>query len=52
LTKKSENKSNVNIEESKRTVSFMTDWWEGVGFGINEAVWSNLLPGSGSGSAS
>ena len=53
LTKKSENKTNVHLEESKRTVSFMTDWWEGLGFGINEAVWTNIRPsGSGSGSGS
>lgn len=52
LTKKSENKSKVNIEESKRSVFFMADWWEGVGFGMDGCVWSNLLPASGSGSGS
>lgn len=53
LTKKSQNKTRVHIEESKRSVFFMADWWEGAGFGMNGCVWSNLLPqGSGSGSAS
>ena len=42
LTKKSANKTRFSIEESKRTVSFMADWWEGLGFGINGAVWTNI----------
>jgi len=41
-TKKSVNKTKVKIEESKRVVIVMTDWWEGVGFGVNEAVWTSL----------
>lgn len=48
LTKKDVNKSRFNIEESKRQVFLMTDWWEGVGYGINEAVWTNVTAGSGS----
>lgn len=40
LTKKSANKTNIGVEESKREVSFMCDWWEGVGFGMNAAVWT------------
>jgi len=48
LTKKDVNKSRFNIEESKRQVFLMTDWWEAVGFGINEAVWTNVTAGSGS----
>ena len=38
-----------DIQESKRTVSILTDWWEGLGFGMNAAVWTNLQKtGSGS----
>jgi hypothetical protein len=50
LTKKDINKNKVNIEESKRQVFLMTDWWEGIGFGINEIVWTTYGTGSGSGS--
>lgn len=42
LTKRAKNKNSLNIEESKRTVSFMADWWEGIGFGMDAAVWTNL----------
>lgn len=43
LKKKSKNKTNINIEESKREVSFMADWWEGIGFGMDAAVWTNTI---------
>lgn len=52
LQKKDINKYKFNIEESKREVFFMTDWWEGVGFGINEIVWAfdpSITEASGSG---
>ena len=42
-------KNNFKLEEAKRAVAVMADWSEGLGFGINEAVWTNILP-SGSGS--
>lgn len=41
ITDKTMNKETVKIEESKRCVSIMTDWEEGVGFGINQVVWTN-----------
>ncbi len=41
-TKKGQNAAMVRVEESKRCVSIMTDWWEGLGFGINELVWTNV----------
>ena len=47
------NKYRFNLEEQKREVFFLTDWWEGVGFGINEVVWAydpSVTPSSGSGS--
>lgn len=51
LMKKSANKTKMKIEESKRTVSLLTDWWEGVGFGMDAVVWTNIQKsGSGSGS--
>jgi hypothetical protein len=42
LTKNLNNKTNIKIEESKRTVSFLANWWEGIGFGMDGVVWSNL----------
>jgi hypothetical protein len=42
LTKKSANKTKFSIEETKRSVSFLCDWWEGLGFGIDAAVWTNI----------
>jgi hypothetical protein len=52
LTKKSKNSASFKVEEAKRNVAIMTDWWEGFGFGLNEVVWTNVKapeePGSGS----
>jgi len=42
LTKNLQNKSSLKIEEYRRTVSLIGDWWEGVGFGMNGVVWTNL----------
>lgn len=41
LTKRGEGKAKIKLEESKREVDMLTDWYEGVGFGCNAAVWSN-----------
>lgn len=42
-------KNSWKIEEAKRAVAVMGDWAEGLGFGINQAVWTNIQPtGSGS----
>lgn len=43
-------KNSFKIEEAKRAVAVMGDWSEGLGFGINQAVWTNK-PASGSASA-
>ncbi len=49
LTKKAANKTNIKIEEYRRVVSLLADWWEGLGFGMDAAVWTNVRPtGSGS----
>jgi len=50
ITKKGQNAGKFLIEESKRCVSIMTDWWEAIGFGINEIVWTTAGTKSGSGS--
>jgi len=42
ITKKGENAAKENIEEAKRCVNVMTDWYEGLGFGIKELVWTNV----------
>ena len=44
ITKKGENAGKVKVEESKRCVSLMTDWYEGLGFGLNETVWTTVQP--------
>lgn len=43
-TKKAANKTNFKVEELKRQVFIMSDWYEGIGFGINEAVFTTLEP--------
>ncbi len=43
------NKNSFKIEEAKRAVAVMGDWSEGLGFGIDEIVWTNIAA-SGSGS--
>jgi hypothetical protein len=42
ITKKLANQTNFRVEEAKRQLSIMSDWYEGIGFGINEAVWTTL----------
>lgn len=37
-------KNQFKLEEAKRSVAVMADWSEGLGFGINEAVWTNIQP--------
>jgi uncharacterized protein YciU (UPF0263 family) len=42
-------KNSFKFEEAKRAVAVMADWSEGLGFGINQAVWTNIQKaGSGS----
>jgi len=36
-------KNTFMLEESKRSVAMLGDWSEGLGFGINQAVWTNIL---------
>ncbi len=48
LTKKAANKTRIKLEESKRTVALLADWWEGLGFGMDAAVWTNIQKESGS----
>jgi hypothetical protein len=43
ITPETDNKSNFKVEESKRVVSVMGDWNEGLGFGLNGAVWTNKI---------
>lgn len=40
LTKREVNKTSIKIEESKREVALLCDWWEGVGFGMDGVVWT------------
>ena len=49
ITDKTMNKETFKIEESKRTVSLLTDWQEGVGIALDELVWTNITktPGEG-----
>lgn len=47
ITPETLTKNNFKLEEAKRQVAVLADWWEGIGFGINQAVWTNILPGDG-----
>jgi hypothetical protein len=38
-------KNSFKFEEAKRAVAVMADWSEGLGFGINQAVWTNIQKG-------
>lgn len=42
ITRYGENAAKFKVEESKRCVSILTDWWEGIGFGLKEIVWTNV----------
>lgn len=42
---------NFHVESEKRQVQVMTDWWEGLGFVIDQAVFA-YAPGAAGGSAS
>jgi hypothetical protein len=42
ITPESMNKYNYRVEEAKRSVAIMADWKEGLGFGLNGAVWTNI----------
>ncbi len=42
LTNKSSNKTNIKIESYRRQVSFFCDWREGLGFGMDACVWTNI----------
>ena len=35
ITPETDTKNNFKVEEAKRCVAIMGDWWEGLGFGIN-----------------
>ena len=53
LTKKDKNLTKFKLEESRRTVDFLSDSYMGVGFGINTVVFASIPDsekGSGSGS--
>ena len=37
-------KNQFKLGKAKRAVAVRADWSEGLGFGINEAVWTNIRP--------
>lgn len=43
VTKNDINANRFEVQGVDRQVKFLTDWWEGVGFGINEIVWTNIV---------
>lgn len=47
ITKKGENAGKTKVEESKRCVDIMNDWYEGLGFGFNELVWTTVAEAGG-----
>jgi hypothetical protein len=38
----SSTRKTFRVEESKRAVAVMGDWWEGVGIAYNQVVWTNI----------
>jgi hypothetical protein len=44
ITTETLTKNQFRLEEAKRCVAVMADWWEGLGFGLNQAIWTNLQP--------
>jgi hypothetical protein len=42
ITTETLTKNQFRLEEAKRCVAVMADWWEGLGFGLNQAIWTNL----------
>lgn len=42
ITKKGDNAGKVKVEEDKRCVDIMTDWYEGLGFGFSELVYTTV----------
>jgi len=52
VTKKAKNMTKIDMQENDRTVHFLSDFWAGVGFGINSGVWAYVPEGSLSGSGS
>lgn len=42
ITPITQSKSSFKLEESKRSVAVLASWNEGLGFGINQAVWTNI----------
>ncbi len=42
ITPSTSTKNAIRVEEVRRNISVMADWWEGLGFGIDEAVWTNI----------
>ena len=42
ISKKGENANKIDVQESKRCVSFLTDWYKGVGLGMSEICWTNV----------
>jgi hypothetical protein len=44
ITTETLTKNQFRLEEAKRCVAVMADWWEGLGFGLNQVIWTNLRP--------
>lgn len=42
ITKKGQTANALKVEESKRCVNLLGDWREGIGFGMNQIVWTNV----------
>lgn len=43
ITPETDTKNSFKVEEAKRVVAIMGDWWEGLGFGLNSAIWTNKV---------
>lgn len=40
VTKRNSDLSNIDVQKQDRVVKILMDWWEAVGFGVNQLVWA------------
>lgn len=40
LKKRDASKTNIELQKADRLVKVLMDWWEGLGFGVNQLVWA------------
>lgn len=41
VTKRNSNLTNIDLQKQDRMVKVLMDWWEALGFGVNQLVWTS-----------